>query len=588
MISLDLGFDLAGRRDGRLMQGLAWSVAAAVADAVPYAVLLVVLPAVVEGRADEALPTQCALVLSAAFLMGWVFKARALIDNFSGSYGLVADARLNIADHLAKLPLGRIERRRGATIADLLTGQFSLYQDIVTHVWGLSIANVALPVLLWGLLVVVDIRLALVLLAFVPPALMAVPWSHRLIDRAGNRVMAVYDQAIAGVVELVEGARDLRLADPERRRRAQVDRDLDALERASLATELAPRSAILVYSGVLAFGLGVVTVVGGHFWSEGSLTGVALILALILSARIVGALTELGALFAALRFGRKILARIRALAEEPALPLPVSALRPADGSLTFDSVGFGYEGVRALDDITASVPSGSVVALVGPSGSGKSSLAHLVARFWDVDQGAIRIGGVDLRDLSTETLNATVSMVLQAVHLFDATVTDNIRLGRVEATDAEVVAAAEAACIHERILELPGGYATRLTGGGAELSGGERQRIAIARAILKDAPVLVLDEAMASVDLGNEAAIQMALANLCRHKTVIVIAHRLQSIADADQILVLEGGRIVERGVHDDLLNRGGLYRHLWDAQFASSSWRIASDSAAELTEGKP
>lgn len=586
MSVLDLGFGLAGRRDVRLARGIALSLAAAVAEVVPYGLLLVVLPAAAVDNADRALALQCALVLAVTFLVGWMLKARALIDNFSGSYGLVADARLNIADHLARMPLGRIQLRRGAAVADLLTGQFSLYQDIVTHVWGLSVANTALPVLLWVLLLTVDVRLALLLLAFAPVALVAVPWSHRLMDRAGDRVMATHDRAIAGVVELVEGARDLRLADPERRRRAEVDRDLDALERASLATELAPRSAILAYSVVLAAGLGVVTVVGGRFWADGSLSGVALILALVLSARSVGALTELGSLFAALRFAKRILGRIRALAAEPALPAPSSPLLPADGSIVFDGVGFAHEGVRVLHGVTASVPDGTVAALVGPSGSGKSTLAHLVARFWDVDEGAIRIGGVDLRDMSTETLNKTVSMVLQNVHLFDASIADNIRLGRVEATDAEVVAAAQAACIHERIESLPDGYATRLTGGGAELSGGERQRVAIARAILKDAPVLILDEAMASVDLDNEASIQMALANLCQHKTVIVIAHRLWSISDADQVLVLDGGGIAERGRHEELLARDGLYRRLWDAQAAASLWRIGTDHTHIATAG--
>ena len=208
-----------------------------------------------------------------------------------------------------------------------------------------------------------------------------------------------------------------------------------------------------------------------------------------------------------------------------------------------------------------------MVALVGPSGSGKSTLAALIARLWDVKEGVVRIGNVDVRDIDEPTLHRTVSMVLQDVFLFPMSVADNIRLGRADAPMESVMAAAKAACIHERIMLLPQGYDTLLEGGDVALSGGERQRIAIARAILKDAPVLILDEATSSLDLENEAAVQQALANLCRGKTTIVIAHRLWTVHDADEIFVLDKGEIREHGAHVELLMADGLYAKSWKAQ---------------------
>ena len=232
-------------------------------------------------------------------------------------------------------------------------------------------------------------------------------------------------------------------------------------------------------------------------------------------------------------------------------------------------------------DIRGRIPAGRMVALVGPSGSGKSTLAHLVARLWDVESGSIRIGGVDLRALSAQTLARSVAMVLQDVVLFKGTIADNIRLGRPDASDDAVEQAARSARAHGFITRLRDGYATRLNAEGGPLSGGERQRIAIARALLNDAPILVLDEATANIDFENEADIQAALASLTRGRTLLVIAHRLWTVTGADEIWVIDRGRIVQRGPHDRLLaEEAGLYRRLWDAQSRSRSWRIAGSAA--------
>jgi len=579
MTTLDLGFDLAQRRDARLLRGLLLGLAASIMEAAPWLLLALVFR---DAAAEQAEPWRVmayAGIGLTALLIGWLCRAQALLDNFTASYGLVAEARLNLTDHLARLPLGRVLRQRAAVLADLVTGQFALYQDIIVHVWGIGVAQVALPPLLWAILAWLDLRLALVLLAFLPFAALAVPWSHRLLDRAAEQVIAAKDRMTASVVELMDGARELRLFDPEGRRRAAADAALAAMERESRAVELAPAPALLAYGFVLATGLAMMTVAGAWLWSKGRLDAVTLLVALPVAARCMGAVTEFGTLLTELRVARLVLARIREVAQEPALPQPVTPRRPADAGFVLRDVGFSQDGIPVLRGIDAVLPAGSVTALVGPSGAGKSTLALLLARLWDVESGSISLGGVDLREIDSATLNASIAMVLQDVVLFDLTVADNIRLGRADASAEEVIAAARAAQIHDRIMALPEGYATRLADEGAALSGGERQRLAIARALLKNAPVLILDEATASLDLDNEALIQQALAAVCEGRTVVAIAHRLWTVRDADQILVLDQGRIVERGRHDALLATGGLYHRLWQAQAAARDWQLIPEA---------
>jgi ATP-binding cassette subfamily B protein len=577
---VDFGFDLAGRKDPGLWRGFALGTAAALVEAVPYVELYRVLTAVFAGRASIGLAIEAALVLFLCMVALTFLKAKAATENFRATYGLVADARLRIADHLHRLPMGLFTVARRSVIAELLTGRFGVYQDVVTHVWGLAVVNIALPVFLWLALLVVDWRLALVAAALVPVAWLAIPWSHRVLARAGERLRGVRDEAVGGIVDQIEGVREFAQYDGAQSRLLHVEAQIERLKDEQMRLELAPAPALLTFNVVLQLGFALAAIAGALLVTRGTVEGAALILFLVLALRFYRAISELGINLAELRFARDTLARIRRLAAEPALPECADAHGPSGATIEFDDVSFSYGDDEALHAASGRIGEGRIVALVGPSGAGKSTLAQLVARLWDVDAGAIRIGGVDVRAMSAETLNRTVAMVLQDVVLFEGTVADNIRLGRPDASNAEVAAAARAARADGFIEALPSGYDTRLDG--VSLSGGERQRLAIARALLKDAPILILDEATASVDLEAEAEIQAALSTLMHCRTVLVIAHRLWTVVNVDEIWVMDRGRIVQRGMHGQLLaETGSLYRQLWLSQIQARAWRISVADAS-------
>jgi len=575
------GFRLSGIRDPRLMRGLWWSIGEGLFTAVPYLPLYMLLTEVLAGgvTAPRALGYGLAMAVCVALRVGAGYVGMPLV--FSGAYAMMGEARLRIADHLRRLPMGWFGRQRGGDLGARLTSDLELVEHLWSHFLGVFVSGLAMPAFLMLFLLWVDWRLALVVLAGVPLALLALLWTQRALAQPGARMIAANAAAQSALLEYVQGIAVIRgfgrFGDTWRRLEAVLDEQHAAL----LAAESRPAPWLAAYGFLLETGYVSLVLAGAWWLADGTLAPPTLLLFLVLALPVYRQLFEVGLATMLLRFARRALARIEAVLSEAALPEPAQPKTPQGHGILFDEVRFAYQadGPPALDGVSCEIPADRLTAVVGPSGAGKSTLVHLIARLWDVDGGAIRLGGEDLRDIGTDELQRDVAMVFQDVLLFSGTVLDNLLIGKPDATRQQAIEAAKRAQAHAFIEALPQGYDTVLDEGGASLSGGERQRISIARALLKDAPVLLLDEATASVDPSAEAEIQRAIAELATGRTVVVIAHRLKNVRHADRILVLDGGRLVEQGRHDELLERGGLYAALWRRQQQARTWQLAAHS---------
>ncbi|MEM7151365.1 MAG: ABC transporter ATP-binding protein [Myxococcota bacterium] len=577
---MDLGFDLAGKSEPRLKTGFVLASAGAIAEAGPLLVAFFVVDRLLAGQ-DSPLSLgmivgSMLVLLVAAFGLKYVGGRL----NFSATYDLVCETRLRLTEHLRRLPMGFWSKRRMGSTASVLTDEFSLYTEIVTHAWSLIVANVALPGAIGIVLLLSDWRLGLIALAPVPLALLAIPWSFRLINRAADGARVEKQAAVDLMVEYVQGIESLRALDADADYRRRIEARLVTLEEQMMRAELLPAPAIFTYSLVVFSGFVAVFGVGSMWLSAESLPAARFFVVTVVALHFVRTLSDLVVYLAMSRHAARTLERMRELFEVPEQPEGQGTVRADHPTIEVEGMSFAYEDQPTLRGVNATFERGTVTALVGPSGSGKSTLAHLLTRLWDVDEGRVTLDGVDLRALPLETVHANTATVFQDVVLFADTVLENIRLGRPDATRQQVEAAARAARAHGFIEALPEGYDTVLDPGGRNLSGGQRQRISIARALIKDAPVLILDEATASVDLDEERQIQEAIGALMEGRTVIVVAHRLWTIQHADQILVLDRGQIVEQGTHGALLRHEGLYRHLWDLQMDNRDWGIGRDPA--------
>ena len=483
--------------------------------------------------------------------------------------------RISLAEKLRKIPLSFFGKKDLADLTSTIMADCTFLEQSFSHFIPELIGSMISTVLVAVGLFFFDWRMALAALWVLPVAFAIVGLSARVQERLNGRQMAAKMACADGIQECIETVRDLKASNAEEEYLEGLDRKIRAVERRAILSELG--TAVFVVSATLILKLGIATValVGSILLLAGSLDILTFFLFLLVVSRLYdplqGALQNLAAVIST----RTNIARMNEILDHP-VQQGGDVLTNRGYDVVFDHVGFAYNsGETVLRDVSFVAKQGEVTALVGPSGGGKTTVSRLAARFWDADRGRITVGGMDISQIDPETLLSLYAIVFQDVTLFDNTVLENIRIGKKNATDEEVLAAAHLAGCEEFVEKLPDGWHSRIGENGCTLSGGERQRISIARAFLKDAPVILLDEATASLDVENETKVQTALSRLIREKTVLVIAHRMRTVAGADKIVVLANGEVAEQGTPAQLMQKGGLYAHMVGLQTESQRWTL-------------
>ena len=513
-------------------------------------------------------------VLAVMFATQWIEYDRT----YNVVYDESARKRIGLGEKLRQLPLSFFGRRDLADLTSAIMKDCADHERLFSHVmpqlFGAALSTLVVAVSLFAF----DWRLACAALWPLPVAALGLFGTVRAQQRAGRARNAAGLALNDGIQEFLDCSREIRATNQVASFVDELGERVAALEGAKMRAELVAGVAVNLAQAFLRFGMATTILVGALLIVAGQLDFVVYFCFLLVVTRVYDPVNLVFQTIAELIDLRLNIQRLRDVQDEP-VQTGSAAFAPKGYDLAFEGVSFGYgTGEQVLDNVSFTAREGEVTALVGPSGGGKSTCAKLAARFWDACAGRVLAGGVDVSRVDPETLLADYAEVFQDVVLFDDTVMGNIRLGRADATDEEVLAAARAANCDEFVLRMPQGYDTRIGENGSRLSGGERQRISIARAILKDAPIVLLDEATAALDVENETQVQQALSRLLEGKTVLVIAHRMRTVANADKIVVLKEGRVAEQGAPADLMQReGGLYRRMVRLQSEAAGWVIAS-----------
>ncbi len=512
--------------------------------------------------------------LAASLVLLFACEIPAYRAQYRDAYGAAADGRSRLAEHMRKLSLGYLNKRDPGDLANRMVGDFSMLEHGISHLVPQMIGAAVMPVVALVGLFFLDWRLALSLFATLPIAILLMLLTSGIQRKLGSKHISAKMEASSRLQEYLNGIRVIKAYNLTGERFVRLERSFKELMRQSIRLEGTIGPIVLSAITCVRAGLTLMIMAGVYLLAGGNLEVITFAAFLIIGTRIFDPLTTALAGYAEFRYLEQAGERIVQLLREPVMR--GERQPPENQDIELKQVTFGYYDQPILRDVSVSMPAGSFTALVGPSGSGKSTLLRLVARFYDPEQGRVTMGGEDVRAMDPEALLRKVSMVFQDVYLFQDTIAGNIRFGRSDATREEIEEAARLACCHDFILKLPNGYDTMVGEGGSTLSGGEKQRISIARAILKNAPIILLDEATASLDPENEAEIQKAIDRLVRGRTLIVVAHRLKTVQHADQIVVLDHGRIAELGGHDELLSLNGLYARLWQRQHGAGEEHAA------------
>lgn len=492
-----------------------------------------------------------------------------------GGYNTCSGKRIEIGEHLRYLPMGYFNDTSLGHITSVTTNTMEILADIATRAIIMMLQGGITTIVVGLFLFIFDYRIGLIALCGIGVFLLVNRWTNNSVAKVADEKIAADKDVVGVVLEYIQGIAEIRNYNIIGRNNSKIQNAIERKKAIDIKAELAAIPPVGVQmlvsklTGVVMAGASI------YFYLNGSMELINAIVMLLCSFMVFESLDLAGIYTALLRIIGKCVDLGNEILEIEQIDIDGEDIVPANRDIHLEHVDFAYENRKIIDDVTLDIKEGTTTAIVGPSGGGKTTITSLIARFWDVDKGEVTLGGRNVKEYSFDSLMENFSFVFQRVYLFEDTIMNNIRFGKPEASLEEVVEAAKKAACHDFIMALPDGYDTMVGEGGASLSGGEKQRIAIARAIMKDAPIIILDEATANVDPENEKELTQAIENLTKEKTIIMIAHRLKTVRHADQIVVIDKGKIVQKGKHEDLMKEEGIYRSFVQGRKQAVSWKL-------------
>lgn len=570
-------FKFSGNQSRLFYQALGLSLLHALFEALRIQAIAIVLDAIIHEnvKIQTVLASLGVMLISIA---GCALTRRSYtMKQTVGGYTVATNKRVEIGERLKYMPMGYFNDNSIGDITSITTNTAENLQDVATRVIMLTTQGILTTAMFTLAILFYDWRIGILLLV----GIAAFFGINSLMQKKSHKVSplktASDTRLVASVLEYVQGIGVVRSYNLDKEANKTVDLAIKENEEINIGLEKTFIPYMCLQSLVLKlFGIGMIFL-SVTFYINGTMELMSCLLLVISSFMVYAQLESAGNYSSLLRVLDLSMDKINKVFETPVMDIDGKSIRPESCSIKGKNVDFSYENKRVINDVSFEIPEGTTTAIVGPSGGGKTTLTSLMARFWDVGSGSITLGNMDVREYTLDSLLANFSMVFQNVYLFNDTIANNIKFGKPDATMEEVEEAAKKACCHDFIIALPQGYNTVVGEGGATISGGEKQRISIARALLKDAPIIILDEATANVDPENESLLQDAIAQLTRGKTIIMIAHRLKTVQSADQILVLEQGKIIQRGTHQELMKSGGLYSDFVRMREKSIGWKLGA-----------
>lgn len=568
--------ELLGRKSALLVPQILLSVLDSILNAAMFGMMILTLMDLAADSFTMAKLKTYLLVLAGLFVLRSLVLAGACTLSQCRGADISRELRLRLGNHIRCLNLGFFNKNSIGRLNSTLMTDIGDFETVLTHSICDFVKIIAFTLVVLGVALVIDLKYALVIVLLVGIAFPLLTLSGKVSARNSLALSRAMQRAVSRIVEYISGIKTFRLYNLTGEKFARLDESLQNLKKEATHSELSVLPYTISFSTITSCIIPIALIMGTYFLTRQTIDTISFLAMIMLAISISSMMTGLSALYPQMKFLTRASRNILDILNEKPFPYEKdrAALKGCD--LKFEEVSFRYTyHLDVLKNISFTAPAGTTTALIGPSGSGKTTVISLISRFWDVNAGRITIGNEDIRSFAPDSLTEQMTVVFQDVYLFNDTVLNNLKIGKPQATEAEVAAAARAANCHEFILKMEKGYDTVIGEGGSTLSGGEKQRIAIARAFLKDAPIVLLDETTSSLDADNEQEIQQAFDRLMKGKTVLVIAHRLNTIVNADQILVLSRGEILESGTHSRLLQEKGRYARMYAEQQMARGWQV-------------